>query len=106
MLRLDRGVFRHRHGLDVLDLWGPQVEALRTDGLLEVTDEAITMTRRARSYVDVVCSVFYLAEHSEWKFHRFATEDELSLASVLDLGETTSDHSIRTWPILGALAEV
>jgi oxygen-independent coproporphyrinogen-3 oxidase len=105
LLRLDRPAFRHRHGLDVLDLWAPQVEALRLDGLLEVTDEAITLTRKARPYVDVVCSVFYLAEHSEWKFHRFATEDELSQAAVLDLNEMTADPVIRTWPLLGSLAE-
>jgi oxygen-independent coproporphyrinogen-3 oxidase len=104
MLSLDRRVFRHRHGLDVLDLWGPQVEALRSDGLLEVTDEAITLTRRARAYVDVVCSVFYLAEHSEWKFHRFATEDELSQAADLALPELAAGHSIRTWPLLEQIA--
>jgi oxygen-independent coproporphyrinogen-3 oxidase len=106
MLRLDRPAFRHRHGLDVLDLWAPQVEALRADGLLEVTDDAITLTRKARTYVDVVCSVFYLAEHSEWKFHRFATEDELVQAADLDFAENTTPHPIRTWPLLGTLAEV
>lgn len=106
MLRLDRPAFRHRHGLDVLDLWAPQVEALRAEGLLEVTDTAITLTRKARTYVDVVCSVFYLAEHSEWKFHRFATEDELAQASALDFAATTIDPAIRTWPLLGTLAEV
>jgi oxygen-independent coproporphyrinogen-3 oxidase len=104
MLSLDRRFFRHRHGLDVLDLWGPQVEALRSDGLLEVTDEAITITRRARPYVDVVCSVFYLAEHSEWKFHRFATEDELSEAAELALPQAAAGHSIRTWPLLEQIA--
>ena len=106
MLHLDRQAFRRRHGLDVLDLWGPQVEALRADHLLEVTDDAITLSRKARPYVDVVCSVFYLAEHSEWKFHRFATEDELSEAAVLDFGNTTAEHVIRTWPLLGSLAEI
>jgi oxygen-independent coproporphyrinogen-3 oxidase len=104
LLRLDRPTFRHRHGLDVLDLWGPQVEALRSDGLLEVTEDAISLTRKARPYVDVVCSVFYLAEHSEWKFHRFATEDELAQAAVLDFSPTPADHTIRTWPLLEQIA--
>lgn len=92
VLRLDRPAFRHRHGLDVLDLWAPQVEALVNDGLLEVTDEAITLTRKARPYVDVVCSVFYLPEHSEFKFHRFATKDELAEAAILDFDQPAPIH--------------
>jgi oxygen-independent coproporphyrinogen III oxidase len=94
LLSVDRRTFRHRHGFDVLELWGPQVEALVNDGILEVTDQAITLTRKARPYVDVVCSVFYLSEHSEWKFHRFATEDDLAQAAILDLGDASINGSI------------
>jgi oxygen-independent coproporphyrinogen-3 oxidase len=93
VLKLNRPAFRRRHGFDVLDLWAPQVEALVNDGLLEVTPEAIEVTRKARPYVDVVCSVFYLPEHAEWKFHRFATEDELAQAAVLDLGQAPLNGS-------------
>jgi len=102
MLRLDRGAFRERHGFDVLDFWRPQVEALQADGLLEVTDKAISLTRKARPYVDVVCSVFYLPEHAEWKFHRFATEDELTRAASLDLGQAPIPSI--TWPALEQLS--
>jgi coproporphyrinogen III oxidase-like Fe-S oxidoreductase len=94
MLKIDRPTFRHRHGFDVLDLWAPQVEALANDGLLEVTDQSISITRKARPYVDVICSVFYLPEHAEWKFHRFATEDELAQSATLDLGHAPLNGSI------------
>jgi hypothetical protein len=40
----------------------------------------------------VVCSVFYLPEHSEWKFHRFATKDELAQAAILDFDQPTPVH--------------
>ena len=63
-----------------------------------------TITRKARPYVDVVCSVFYLPEHSEWKFHRFATEDELARAAILDLGGAPVNGGvIRTWPLANEL---
>ena len=81
-LRFDRHAFQKRHGFDVLDFWAPQVETLVQDGLLEVSDDALTITRKARAYVDIVCSVFYLPEHAEYKFHRFATEQELSRATL------------------------
>jgi oxygen-independent coproporphyrinogen-3 oxidase len=94
LLRVDRPAFRHKHGFDILDLWGPQVEALANDGLLDVTQDAITLTRKARPYADVVCSVFYLPEHAEWKFHRFATEEELARAAILDLGQAPLNGSL------------
>ena len=47
----------------MLDLYAPQVENLVKDGLIEVSDDALTITRKARAYVDIVCSVFYLPEH-------------------------------------------
>ena len=46
------------------------------------SDDALTITRKARAYVDIVCSVFYLPEHSSYKFHRFATEQELTRATI------------------------
>lgn len=104
MLSVDRKAFRHRHGFDAAELWAPQIQALVDDGLLHVTDEAITITRKARPYVDVVCSVFYLPEHSEWKFHRFATEDELARAAILDLGGAPVNGGVtRTWPLANEL---
>jgi oxygen-independent coproporphyrinogen-3 oxidase len=100
MLQVDRPTFRHRHGFDVLDLWAPQVEALANDRLLDVTDQTISLTRTARAYVDVVCSVFYLPEHAEYKFHRFATEGELAQAAILDLGPAPlNGSSAHTFPM-------
>jgi oxygen-independent coproporphyrinogen-3 oxidase len=85
LFKLDRLAFRTRHGFDVLDLWGPQVASLEADGLLDVNRDAITVTRRGRIYIDIVCSVFYLPEHTEHAFHRFATEQELAEAAALKL---------------------
>jgi oxygen-independent coproporphyrinogen-3 oxidase len=87
LLRVERGAFRRRTGFDPLELWQSQVDALQREGILEVTNEAIALTQKARPYVDVVCSVFYLPEHAEWKFHRFATEDELAKAALLQVSE-------------------
>ena len=66
----------------MLDLYAAQVDNLVKDGLLEVSDEALTITRKARAYVDIVCSLFYLPEHNSYKFHRFATEQELTRATI------------------------
>jgi oxygen-independent coproporphyrinogen-3 oxidase len=79
---VDRKGFRQRHGFDVLELYGPQIRALVADDLLEVGEEKIALTRRARAYVDIVCSVFYLPEHADLRFHRFATEEELGQAAL------------------------
>src|SRR5205823_9059207 len=47
-LRFDRPAFQKRHGFDVLDLYAPQVENLVNDGLIEVSDDALTITKKAR----------------------------------------------------------
>jgi len=95
-LRFDRTAFEGRHGFDVMDLWAPQVEQLQKDGLLDVSDDALTITRKARAYVDMVCSVFYLPEHAEFKFHRFATEDQLTRAAstTIDLSNLVRTNSL------------
>jgi oxygen-independent coproporphyrinogen-3 oxidase len=82
-LRLDRHAFKSRHGFDLLELYGPRIEQLRREGLVDVADDAVVLTRRGRDYVDMICTLFYLPEHSEMRFARFATEDELEEASVL-----------------------
>jgi oxygen-independent coproporphyrinogen-3 oxidase len=83
LLRLDRTTFRLRHGFDAVDLYQPQINGLVARGLLEVTDDAIELTRRARPYVDVICSLFYLPEHAAHRFDRFATDQELSRTPVV-----------------------
>ena len=95
-LRLDRARFVGRNGFDVMDLYAPQVEGLVKDGLLEITDDALTISRRARPFVDMICSVFYLPEHVEYKFHRFATEQELTRATTsLDIDALMSSVTPR-----------
>jgi len=88
LFRLDRIAFQKRHGFDVIELYGQRFAQLEAEGLITVTDEAIELTRRARDYVDMICALFYLPEHSDKRFARFATEDELEESSVLTVAAT------------------
>jgi oxygen-independent coproporphyrinogen III oxidase len=81
-LEVDRKGFRQRHGFDVLELYKPQIEALVDDHLLAVTEDTIAVSRRGRAYVDIIGSVFYLPQHADLRFHRFATEEELGQAAL------------------------
>jgi oxygen-independent coproporphyrinogen III oxidase len=87
LLSFDRERFRRRHGFDVMDLYEPQIEILVNNGLLEVSDEALTVTRRGRVYVEMMGSLFYLLEHADLAFHRFANEDELVASGAFDPAE-------------------
>jgi oxygen-independent coproporphyrinogen-3 oxidase len=91
LLTVDRAQFRSRHGFDVVDLYQPQIDALVKDDLLTVTPGAIELTRRARSYVDLICSVFYLPEHADYRFHRFATDEDLAKTAILQLDQFSAD---------------
>ena len=102
LLKVDRTQFRKRHGFDVIDLYEPQIDALVKDGLLTVTPTAIELSRRARPYVDIICSVFYLPEHAEHRFHRFATEEVLAKTEILRLDHLTSAPFERR-PLASAL---
>lgn len=105
LFRVDRQAFNARHGFDVLDLYGPQIMALSEDRLLEITEDAIRVTPRGRPFVDVVCSVFYQPEHEEYRFHRFATEDELARTAILQAA-TLGNGPVRHWPLASELAIV
>ena len=83
LFKVDRHAFRTRHGFDVLELYGPRIAQLQAEGLMTVSDDAIELTRRARDYVDIICALFYLPEHNDKRFARFATEEELEESSVL-----------------------
>ncbi len=85
LFRIDRLAFQARHGFDPTELYGARISQLESEGLLHVTPEAIELTRRARDYVDIICALFYLPEHQDKRFARFATEDELEDSSVLDI---------------------
>ncbi len=85
LFKLDRAAFKTRHGFDILELYGPRFDQLEHEGLLTISDEAIELTRRGRDYNDMICALFYLPEHNDKRFARFATEDELEDSSVLGL---------------------
>jgi oxygen-independent coproporphyrinogen-3 oxidase len=85
LFRIDRSAFKRRHGFDIVELYGPRIAQLETEGLMTVTDDAVTLTRRGRDYVDMICALFYLPEHNDKRFARFATEDELEESSVLSV---------------------
>lgn len=85
LFRIDRPAFQKRHGFDLIELYGPRFAQLEREALLTVTDDAIELTRRGRDYVDMICALFYLPEHNDKRFARFATEDELEESSVLSV---------------------
>jgi oxygen-independent coproporphyrinogen-3 oxidase len=94
-LRFDRAAFAERHGFDVVELYGPRIKALEADGALRVTDDAITLTRRGRDYVEMICTLFYLPEHNELRFRRLATEDELEDSAALQLSAAPIAFDVR-----------
>jgi oxygen-independent coproporphyrinogen-3 oxidase len=85
LFRIDREAFKRRHGFDLLELYGPRFEQLENERLIVVTDEAVELTRRGRDYVDMICALFYLPEHNDKRFARFATEDELEDTSLMQI---------------------
>ena len=103
LFRVDRIAFQSRHGFDPMDLYGARIGQLEREGLLSVTPEAIELTRRARDYVDIICALFYLPEHQDKRFARFATEDELEDTSVLDIASapiTLSAAMVAAQPVV------
>jgi oxygen-independent coproporphyrinogen-3 oxidase len=89
-LSIDRAWFGERHGFDVLDLFGPQIEALVEDGLMKVDDLTISLTAAARPFVEQLCSIFFLEDYAHLRFNRFATEDELAQAEIMHVADLPS----------------
>jgi putative oxygen-independent coproporphyrinogen III oxidase len=85
LFRIDRAMFQRRHGFDPVELYRARIDQLEREGLVVVNDDAIELTRRGRDYVDLICALFYLPEHTEKRFARFATEEELEDTSVLEI---------------------
>jgi oxygen-independent coproporphyrinogen III oxidase len=85
LFRIDRLGFRTRHGFDVLELFGARIAQLEREGLVTVSEDAVELTRRGRDFVDMICALFYLPEHNDKRFARFATEEELEDSSVLEI---------------------
>lgn len=54
LIRFDRQEFRRRYGFDVLSLCGSTVEKLVGDGLLQVEEEALSLTRKGVLWGDYV----------------------------------------------------
>jgi oxygen-independent coproporphyrinogen-3 oxidase len=46
LIHLDRKAFQHRHGFDLVRLCAPAVDELVADGLVTVTDERVSLTRK------------------------------------------------------------
>jgi len=46
LIHLDRKVFQHRHGFDLVRLCAPAVDELIADDLISVTDECVSLTRK------------------------------------------------------------
>jgi len=84
-LRLDREGYRARHGFDPGDLYPRELEWLERRGLLEVTDDALELTRTARPFVEAICSLFYLPHHADQRFSRFADDERLTSYELADV---------------------
>jgi oxygen-independent coproporphyrinogen-3 oxidase len=69
--RLDRTDMRDRFGVEMAEYFAPELDTLRapggpvSDGLLEITTAALTVTARGRLFVRNICMAFdrYLAAH-------------------------------------------
>lgn len=85
LFRIDRPAFQARHGFDLLELYGARFAELEREGLIVITDDAVELTRRARDYTDMICALFYLPEHNDKRFARFATEQELEDTEVMQI---------------------
>jgi len=102
LFKVDRPAFRGRHGFDVVELYGTRLSQLEQQGLLEIREDAIELTRRGRDYSDMICALFYLPEHSEKRFTRFATEEELEDSSVLTIAAAPLAFEPAAAPIFSA----
>lgn len=58
-LHIDRAEFESRFGFDVSEVVGPELRRLGELGLLDVTDEAVSLTASGILYVDDVCRTLY-----------------------------------------------
>lgn len=61
--RLDLNYFQEKFGVDPRDYFANQWEGLINDGLAEITDEAVLLTRTALLNVDWLLPQFYLPQH-------------------------------------------
>lgn len=102
LFKVDRPAFKERHGFDIVELYGPRLTQLEEEGLLEVREDAIELTSRGRLYSDMICALFYLPEHNDKRFARFATEDELEESSVLTIAAAPLSFDPAAASIFGA----
>lgn len=66
--RLEAAPFREAFGVDVLERFGDVLGRYASDGLLEVTDDAIVLTRAGLLEVDRLLHAFFLPEHREVRY--------------------------------------
>jgi len=56
---LDRGLFRREHRIDVLDVFGPEIQQLEDCALVNVTGEWVSLTPRGLRFRDVAVQMFF-----------------------------------------------
>jgi oxygen-independent coproporphyrinogen-3 oxidase len=66
--QLDAGYFRDKFGVDLVDHFEPQFEALLKKGLLEIEGDTIRLTREGLLEVDWLLPDFYLPEHRDVRY--------------------------------------
>jgi oxygen-independent coproporphyrinogen-3 oxidase len=60
--------FEQKYGVNVLDRFGPQIEALAAEGLLSVRGDRVTLAREALLQVDSLLPRFFKPEHTTVRY--------------------------------------
>ncbi len=67
--RLQPAYFAEKYGVDILDTFRPQFEALRAEGYLaEATPERLALTRDGLMRVDSLLPRFFLPQHTNIRY--------------------------------------
>jgi oxygen-independent coproporphyrinogen-3 oxidase len=60
--------FRQKYGVNVLDRFRPQLDALAAEGLLDVTGDRVALTRAGLLQVDSLLPRFFKPEHTSVRY--------------------------------------
>jgi oxygen-independent coproporphyrinogen-3 oxidase len=62
--QVSRAYFREKFGVDIAERFKPQFDKLAAEGLLEVGEDAIRLSRRGLLQVDALVHAFFLPQHA------------------------------------------
>ncbi len=79
-----KSAYKEQTGYDVHDIWGSEIKALKSFGLVEENDHVVKLTRKGRFFADEVCTQFYDPEFIPFPMESYAD-------GPLKLFKTTAD---------------